>query len=151
MDFLDKVFLDNTIKSYLVVLATIAFVLLIKRILSHSIASLLFLIVKHNWKTIEKKEFIALIIKPLGWFITIAVSVFSIDKLNFPEAFYFKIYGHASDEILQRTGICMIIICFFWFILSLIDFIALILEQRAKLTKDKADDQLIVYLRDLVL
>ena len=150
MDFLDNIFLDNTVRSYLVVLGTIAFVLLFKRILSHYVASLLFLIVKRNWKNIERAAFIALIIKPLGWLITITISIFAIDKLNFPQSFYFKIYGHPSDEILQKTGECLIIIYFFWFILSLIDFIALIFEQKAKLTKDKRDDQLIVFFRDFL-
>jgi len=150
MDFLDKYFLDNTIFSYLVVAGTILFLLLFKRLVSHYVASLLFLFVKHNWKTIQKKDFIALIIKPLAWFITISVSVFAVDKLNFPSAWYYKIYGHGTDEILDKTGKCLIIIYFIWFILSLIDFIALILEQKAKTNKDKADQQVIVFFRDFL-
>lgn len=150
MEILEKIILNNTIKSYLIVFGTIAVVLLFKRLLSHYIASLLFLFVKHQWKNIEKKAFIALIIKPLGWFITIAVAVFAIDKLNFPDALTFKIYGHATDEIFQKIGICLIIVYFFWFLVSLIDFIALIFEEKAKLTKDKRDDQLIVFFRDFL-
>lgn len=150
MEILEKIILNNTIKSYVIVFGTIAVVLLFKRLLSHYIASLLFLFVKHKWKNIEKKAFIALIIKPLGWFITVAIAVFAIDKLNFPDALTFKIYGHATDEILQKTGICLIIISFFWFLVSLIDFIALIFEEKAKLTKDKRDDQLIVFFRDFL-
>ena len=150
MEFLDRIFLDNSVKSYFIVFLTISFALLFKKILSHYVASLLYLIVKKKWKNIEKAAFIALIVKPLAWFLTILIAVFAIDKLIFPEALYFKIYGHASDEILQKTGICLIIIYFFWFFLSLIDFIALIFEQKAKLTKDKADDQLIVFFRDFL-
>ncbi|MEP7166206.1 MAG: mechanosensitive ion channel domain-containing protein [Ferruginibacter sp.] len=148
MNFLETVFLDNTIQRYLIVLGTILFVLLFQKLLSHSVASLLFLLVRRNWKTIQKKDFVALMIKPLGWLITIAVSVFAIDKLTFPAAWYFKIYGRPTDVILDKAGSCLIIIYFIWFILSLIDFIALILEQKAKTTKDKADDQVIVFFRD---
>ena len=148
MDFLDNIFLDNTVKSYLLVLGVILFVLLFRRFLSHSIASLLYLFVRKNWKTIEKKEFIVLIIKPLGWFLTIAISVFAVDKLYFPSQWVFSIYGHASDEILQRLGICLIILYFINLATSIIDFIALILEQKSKLSKDKSDDQLIVFFRD---
>lgn len=150
MDFLDKIIFDNTIRDYLIVSCTIAFLLLFKKYLSHYIATLLYLIVKRNWSNIEKKEFIGLIIKPLAWFLTISVSIFAIDKLNFPTALIFKIYGHASDEIIQKIGICLIIVYFFWFLVSFINFIALIFEQRAKLTKDKADDQLIVFFRDFL-
>ena len=150
MKFLDTVILDNTVRTYLAVFGTIAFVLLFKKLLSKSVASLLFIFVHRNWKTIEKKEFISLIIKPLAWFITISIAVFAIDKLNFPQAWYFKIYGHPTDEILNKTGICLIIIYFTWFVTRLISFIALIMEQKAKLTKDKSDDQLIVFLRDFL-
>ncbi|MEO8147433.1 MAG: mechanosensitive ion channel domain-containing protein [Bacteroidia bacterium] len=150
MNFLDRIIFENTVESYLVVLSTILFLLLFKRYLSHYVASLLYIIVKNNWKNIEKTAFIALLIKPLSWFITISISIFAIDKLNFPGAFVFKIYGHATDEIIQRIGICLIIVYFFWFIRSLIDFIALIFEQKAKITKDKADDQLITFFRDFL-
>jgi MscS family membrane protein len=150
MYFLETLFLDNTLKSYGIVLGTIAFVLLFKRLLSHYVASLLFLFVKNHWKTIEKKEFISLIIKPLAWFITISISVFAIDKLNFPEAWKFTIYGHPTEEILEKIGKCLIVLYFIWFILSLINFVALIFEQKAKLTKDKRDDQLIVFFRDFL-
>ena len=148
--FLETVFLDNSVLSYLVVLGTILFVLLFKRFLSHTVASLLFLLVRNNWKTIQRKDFIGLIMKPLAWFIAISVSVFAIDKLNFPVAWYYKIYGHPTDEILDKAGSCLIIIYFIWLILSLIDFIALILEQKAKTTKDKSDDQVIVFFRDFL-
>lgn len=39
---------------------------------------------------------------------------------------------------------------FLRFVLSLINFIALIFEQKAKLTKDKRDDQLIIFFRDFL-
>jgi MscS family membrane protein len=125
-------------------------VLLFQRVLSQSVASILFLLVKRNWKTIQRKDFIGLMIKPLGWFITVSVSVFAIDKLTFPTAWYFKIYGRPSDVLLDKTGSCLIIIYFIWFTLSLIDFIAMILEQKAKTTKDKSDDQIIVFFRDFL-
>ena len=150
MYFLETLFLDNTLKSYGIVLGTIAFVLLFKRLLSHYVASLLFLFVKNHWKTIQKKEFISLIIKPLAWFITISISVFAIDKLIFPEAWKFTIYGHPTEEILEKIGKCLIVLYFIWFVLSLINFVALIFEQKAKLTKDKRDDQLIVFFRDFL-
>ncbi len=148
--FLETVFLNNSVLSYLVVLGIILFVLLFKRFLSHTVASLLFLLVRNNWKTIQRKDFIGLIMKPLAWFIAISVSVFAIDKLNFPVVWYYKIYGHPTDEILNKAGTCLIIIYFIWLILSLINFIALLLEQKAKTTKDKSDDQIIVFFRDFL-
>ncbi|MEI2747645.1 MAG: mechanosensitive ion channel family protein [Ferruginibacter sp.] len=148
MDFLDKFFLDNPIRNLLSVTGIIIFVLLFRRLLSRYVASLLFIFVHKNWKTVEKKEFIGLIIKPLGWFLTILISVFAIDKLSFPSDWNFSIYGLSFEVLLQRIGLCLISIYFIWVVLSLIDFVALILDQKAKLTKDKRDDQLIVFFRD---
>jgi MscS family membrane protein len=148
--FLETILLDNSIKSYLAVFGTILFVWLFRKSLSKTVASLLFIFVRRNWKTIEKKDFVALIIKPLAWFITISISVFAIDKLNFRKPGMYEIYDHSTEEILNKFGTCLIIIYFTWFVTSLIDFIALILEQKAKLTKDKSDDQLIVFFRDFL-
>ncbi len=148
MDFLDTFFLDNSIRNLLYVTCIILFVLLFRRWLSRYVASLLYIPIQRTWKTVEKKEFIGLIIKPLGWFLAILISVFAIDKLNFPEAWRFSIYGLSFDLILERVGLTLISIYFIWLILSLIDFVALILEQKAKATKDKRDDQLIVFFRD---
>ena len=148
MDFLDTFFLDNSIRNLLYVTCIILFVLLFRRWLSRYVASLLYIPIQRTWKTVEKKEFIGLIIKPLGWFLAILISVFAIDKLNFPEAWRFSIYGLSFDLILERVGLSLISIYFIWLILSLIDFVALILEQKAKATKDKRDDQLIVFFRD---
>ena len=150
MDFLNEVYFDNTVKSYLVVLATILGVLIFRTLLSHSIATLLYRFVKKTWSTIEKQKFITLTVKPLGWFIAVSVAVFSIDKLNFPEEFNFKIYHHPFDEILQKTGIVLIIIAFIQLVLRLIDFIALILHEKASITNHKSDDQLVTFFRDFL-
>ena len=148
MNFLNTIFLDNSLRNILLTLGIIVFVLIFRRLLSHYVASLLFITVRRHWKTIERKEFIGLMITPLGWFLSITIAVFVIDKLNFPTAWAFSIYGHTFEEILGKTGLCLIVISFIWFVLSLIDFIALILDHKARLTKDKRDDQLIVFFRD---
>ena len=150
MDFLDQVYFDNTVRAYLIVAGIILFVLLLKRLLSHTVASLLFVIIKNNWKNIDRAAFIKLIIKPLGWFIFAMITVFALDKLNYPTALDAKIYGHSLQQIIQKAGVVFIIVTFTWFIVSLINFIALILEQKALLTKDKSDDQIIIFFRDFL-
>ena len=150
MDFLNEIYFNNTVKSYLEVLATVMGVLLFRRLLSHTIATLLYGFVKKTWSTIEKQKFISLTVKPLGWFIAVTVAVFAIDKLNFPEEFNFKIYHHYIDAILQKAGIVLIIISFIQLVLRLIDFIALILHEKASLNNHKSDDQLVTFFRDFL-
>ncbi|MFN8250391.1 MAG: mechanosensitive ion channel family protein [Ferruginibacter sp.] len=150
MDFLDRVFLDNSIRSYLTVGGTILIMLLIKRYLSRYIAWFLCRIFSRIWKTFDKQSFTSLVVQPLDWLLFIVIAIFAIDKLNFPSDLHFKIYGHAIEEITDKIGIAIIIIAFTRFLLRIIDFIALVLEQRALKTQDKSDDQLVIFLRDFL-
>src|SRR5690242_4507624 len=117
MNFLDHVYLDNTLRSYLVVGGTILLILFLKRYFSRYIAALLFRIVHRFWKKVDKQHFIDLVVEPLECFLVIIIAVFAIDKLNFPTALQYKIYGHAIDDILGRLGIGIIIVSFTWFLL----------------------------------
>jgi MscS family membrane protein len=149
MNFLNEMIFDNSIRSYLIELAIILPVLLFRNILSRGIASLLFIPIKKRWKTLDKKEFISLTIKPLSWFIVIVIVVFSIEKLNFPALWNFKVHGVTSNDILEKIGTTAIIISFFYFLISLIDFIALLLEQNTNV-EDKSHGQIVLFFRDLL-
>ncbi|MEO7264926.1 MAG: mechanosensitive ion channel family protein [Ferruginibacter sp.] len=150
MDFLETYFLDNSIKSYLLVMGAILLVLLLKRFLSHYVASLIYVFIKSHFKTIEKKQFVTLILKPLGWFLAVIISIFALDKLNYPSAWQFSIYGNPLQGIIEKTGLCIIIYSFTRLLLSVINFIALLLAEKTAATRDKADDQLIVFFRDFL-
>ncbi len=150
MDFFNTIYFDNSVKSYCIVGGTILLMLILKRFVSRYIASVLFRITHRIWKNVEQKSFVDLVVEPLEWFLLILIAVFSIDKLNFPTAWEYKIYGHGTDEILSKLGIGIIIISFTWLLLRMIDFIALVLEQKASRTDDKNKDQLVVFFRDFL-
>ena len=150
MDFLDQVYFDNSIRSYIVVGGTIFLVLILKRYFSRYLATILYRLFHRIWKNVAKQNFTDLVLEPLEWFLFILIAVFAIDKLNFPSAWDYKIYGHAIDDIFTRLGIGIIIVSFTWFLLRVIDFISLVLEQRAAVTADKTDDQLVIFFRDFL-
>ncbi|MEO7487586.1 MAG: hypothetical protein ABIU77_10815, partial [Ferruginibacter sp.] len=150
MDFLDKIYFDNTLRSYLVVGATILLVLLLKRYLSRYLVSLIFRLVKRVWKTVNKQSFVDLVVGPFEWFLLLLISVFAIDKLNFPNILMYTLYGHTTADIIGRIGTGIIIASFILLVLRLIDFIAFVLEERANLTPDARDNQLVVFLRDFL-
>ncbi len=150
MDFFDSVYFSNTVRNYLAVGGTIALVLLFKRYLSRFIASLIFIRVKKIWTTVKKQDFCDLVVRPIDWFLVITVSVFSIDKLNFPEELQYKLYGHSIQDIVDRLGTGIIVLAFTWLVLRLVDFISLVLEEKANQTLDTRDNQLIVFFRDFL-
>jgi MscS family membrane protein len=150
MDFLDQLYFENTVRTYLLVFGTILLALLIKKYLSRYVVSLFYKIASRFWANLHKQNFLDLVVEPMGWFLVVAISVFAIDKLKFPEALQVEIYGHSASDIISRIGPGVIIITFIWLVLRLIDFIALVLEEKAIHTDDKTDDQLIVFFRDFL-
>jgi MscS family membrane protein len=150
MDFLDKVYFDNTIRSYLVVGGTILLVLLLKHYLSRYIVSLFFRVVKKIWKTVSKESFVTLVVGPFERFLALLISIFAIDKLKFPDIFLYTLYGHTTADIIARIGTGIIIASFILLVLRMIDFIAFVLEEKTNLALDTRDNQLVVFLRDFL-
>jgi MscS family membrane protein len=150
MDFLNYTFLDNTISNLLMVLGTILLVSISRRWLSRNLASLLYIPIQKKWKSVEKKVFIGLVLKPLGSFLTVLIAMVALANLKFPTLFKFHIYSYSFDEMLHIAGKCLTIFYFIWVVRSFIDFISLVLESSAKSNKDKSNDQLIVFFRDFL-
>jgi MscS family membrane protein len=147
-DFLEQTWLGNPVKSYLIVAGIILFIVLLRRFISHYFAGLLFTVVHKIWKDVDRKSFIGLVVKPLGFFLLILISIISIDKLHFPEELNAEIYRYSIKEIIQCVGTIVLVVSFIGLLLRIIDFVALILEKRANLTPDQSDNQLIVFFKD---
>ncbi len=150
MEVLDKLIFDNTIRSYLTVFIIITVVLLFKKLLSHKIASLLFLLINKQWKSLKKADFISLTINPVSWLLVIIVADFAIEKLNYPSAWNFKLHGIFLNDILEKIGNSAIILALFYFLISLVNFISLLLEQQASNNADKSNGQIVIFFRDLL-
>ena len=150
MDLLDKIYFDNTVRAWLIVISIILVALLVKRYISRYIASLFFRIIRRIWKTVSRESFINLVVDPFKWFLVNLVAIFAIDKLNFPQILLYTIYGHSTADIISRIGTGVIIVSFIWLVLRLMDFIAIVLEERANLASDARDNQLVVFFRDFL-
>ncbi len=150
MGVLDKLILDNTIRSYLIIFIIIGITFLFKRLLSHKIATLLFLLINRQWKMLKKAELVSLTIKPLSWLLVTVVADFAIENLNYPTAWNYKLHGILLNDILEKIGNSAIIIALFYFLISLINFISLLLEQQALNDADKSHGQIVIFFRDLL-
>lgn len=146
--FLDTVILDNTIRSYLMVAGSILLVLFLKRYLSRYIAGLLFRVVRKIAKGIDKPSFVNLVMSPLETFLLLVVSIISLDKLTFPQALNVQVYKISLHSLIDGLAIIVVIITFIWLLLRIIDFIAMILHQKAEQANDQQDNQLVVFFKD---
>ena len=145
---LQQKILDNTIESYLYVLGTILLVLLIKRLISKYLAKLLYKVVAKAAKNIARQSFLDLVVQPLDVFLVLMISIIAFDKLTFPGAFNFKIYHVTFRQLIDSITDGTLIVIFIWLCLRVIDFVAMILEEKANLTPDQTDNQLVVFFKD---
>ena len=147
-EFLDQVWLDNTIRSYLIVAGIILFVILVKKYVAHYIAGVIFYFIKSIWKDVDKKSFTSLVSKPLGFFLAIFVSIVTIYKLKFPHQLEVDIYRLTLKEFFHTIASLVLIISFIRLLLRIIDFIAIILHIKADRTHDTTDNQLVIFFKD---
>lgn len=140
--------LDNTIESFLYVLGTILLILLVKRLISKYLAKLLYKVVAKAAKNIARQSFLDLVVQPLDVFLVLIISIITLDKLRFPAALDFTIYHITFKQLIDSLAATTLIIVFIWLCLRVIEFIAMILEEKANLTKDQTDNQLIVFFKD---
>jgi MscS family membrane protein len=147
-NFLDQVFLDNTIRVYALVAGSILLAVFFKRYLSRYIAGLLYAIIHRLAKGVDKKSFVNLVVSPLETFLLLLVCTVSLDKLNFPDILNIKLYKINLHDFIDGIAIVILIITFIWLLLRIIEFVALILQAKADLTPDQTDNQLVVFFRD---
>ena len=147
-EFLDRIVFDNTIRVYLIVAAVILFMIIVKRHIAHYAAALIFVFVKSIWKDVDRKSFTNLVIRPLGFFLVILVSIATLNKLNFPDELDFDIYRLTLRELVHGLGTIILVVAFIRLLIRMIDFIALLLHIKADRAHDTSDNQLIVFFKD---
>lgn len=151
MKFLDQVYFDNSLRSYLAVVIAIFIALLLKRIISRYAAALLFKLVKKKPEKAEKIKFISLIVKPIERLLFILISFFAIDRLNFPRVFMFSTHGVTSRDILQGIASAIIILCFVSLIIRFMDFLVLLIKNKTTDGKTApGQHQLLFFFKDLI-
>lgn len=138
----------NTIGSYLIVVASILLALFCKRLVSKYFATLLYRMVGKKSDNIRKKSFLELVVQPLDVFLVLLVSLIAVDKLTFPKQLDFNIYHITFRQLLDSVANGTLIIVFIWLCVRVIDFIAIVLEEKANRTTDPSDNQLIVFFKD---
>jgi MscS family membrane protein len=147
---MNTVFLENTIANYLITAGIILFVLIASKIISRLVARLFCKVVGSNWKNIDQQSFVELVLFPLSTFLTVLISIIALYRLKFPTVLNVTIYKYTAAHIIQTTGTIIIICCFIWLLLRIIEFIASILEKRAMATADHSENQLILFFKDFL-
>ena len=147
-NFLQQKLFDNTVESYLYVIGTILLMLLLKRFISKYLANQLYKAITKKRDHTARQSFLDLVAGPLGLFLFLSISVIAIDKLQFPGVLEFKVYRVTSRQIIESLANGILVTVFIRLCLRVIDFIAIVLEEKANLTIDQTDNQLIIFFKD---
>ena len=145
---LDQQILNNSLRSYLVVLGVFLITFILKRVISRFFASLIYTwIDKKNHSDLRKSHVRRLII-PIEQFLIYMVAVVALYELNFPIDWNIHLYKLTLQVFVEAVVKLFFIILFIRVCLRTLEFVAIILEEKARLTKDQTDDQLILFFRD---
>ncbi len=147
-DFLQKQFLENTVQLYLEVFAAIFIAFIIKRFISKYFAALLFRSFTKAGKRFYKQSFIQLISQPLGNFIFLFITVISLSKLIFPGFLDIEIYKTTTHKVVEALGKIALIVSFILLCIRMVQYAALILQEKANKTDVQANNQLIIFFKD---
>mgnify|MGYP003347965499 CR=1 FL=1 len=131
MEILKKVILDNTVGHYLLVIGVVLFFRLFRQFLSQPFALSLYFLVKRIWKQTEKKAFLEMMARPLGWLITILAGLTAISSLHFPSAWDFSVLGLSLRYVTGKIMVAAIILTLSWFLSKMVNFTALVMEKKA--------------------
>jgi MscS family membrane protein len=146
--YLHRVVFNNSILDYLILITVVIIIFILKRYISTYVAGILFKFLhKPSWQ-IGSQPFIKLIKGPIHVFIVMLVVFLALDRLTFPAVLNFKIFRVSFKQVVDSVGNAILIVAFIWLLLRLIEVIALILEQKTRLTQNVTDNQIVVFFKD---
>lgn len=161
INFFEQIFWGNTLKTYAIITGIIIFGLLFKRIFSRVLSQLIFKLFRKFADQVNSETFIALLLKPIEFFISIFTFYVAIKQLKHPLDVTFFNYKKTIDKIkvneaftigefVDKIFLFLILLSIFWIVLRIIDFVAHVLLVRAAKTKNRADDQLVPFIKELL-
>jgi MscS family membrane protein len=148
-DILQRTFLGNTLESYLWFFGILLAGLLFRKVVSKIFSWLLYHLIRRYGKIVGAEKLFSLLGKPFSIFVVLITFYLAFDRLAFPEGW------HLVPE--DRFGFRMIVLRIFnaaiiltvtWIILRMVDFMGLILMQRALKSDSKLDDQLVPFAKE---
>ena len=144
-----RTFLGNTLESYCWFIGIILLGLLFKKLLSKLLALFVFKFLQKYSKGVGYERLLFLLKKPLGILILLFTFYFAFDRINFPQEWNLVTIEHFGLRlILYRIFLILMVVSITWIILRVIDFLGLVLSNRAAESESKMDNQIVPFIKD---
>ena len=141
LEILSTNFFGNTLKDYLYFFSILLIGFIFKKLLSRYLSNILYKVLgnkKDNNVGIDK--FDELLTKPIGFLVMLCVFYFGTSYLDFP-----SFIDDNFQNIFIKIFTLVLIFAVYKILVKVIDYIGLILKDRAAQTENKMDDQLIPF------
>lgn len=149
-NFLIKEFLGNTIEDYIWFFGSILLGLIFKKLVSKYLSHLLFKIIRNQDSDVGVDKFNALLIRPIGLCVMLSIIYLGSSHIQYPPEWHLANENEIGIKMLISKGFSLIFIySICWILLSMINFIGLILLKKAESTENKMDDQLIPFIVEI--
>lgn len=150
-DFLSRELLNNSYQAIGTSLLILLIGYVLRKSASRSLSHLLFRLFKKFSKGTGHDQFVSLLIRPFQGIILLVSLYLALVPLKFPELMHLD--GEeikTARDIMHRVYGAAIIGVVTWLVLRMVDFIIMVLYERAQETEDKSDDQIILFMKDLI-
>jgi MscS family membrane protein len=145
---LEDQILSNPIKNYLIIASILLTLFITKRWIARFFASLIYTWVDRKNHSELRKTHVHRLVVPIEQFLIFIVAIIALYELKYPVSWNIHLYKISMQVLIESTIKLIFIILFIRVCLRTLEFIAIIMEQKAKLSKDLNDDQLILFFRD---
>jgi MscS family membrane protein len=145
---LDQQILSNSIRSYLFIAGVLVVTLLLKRLISRFFASLIYTWVDKKNHSDLRKSHVHRLLVPIEQFLLFLVAIVALYELKFPAAWTITLFKLSAQQLIESGIKFVFVVLLIRVSLRTLEFISIILENKAKLTADQSDDQLVLFFRD---
>jgi MscS family membrane protein len=149
MEFLSRQFLDNSVQHWAILVGTIALVALLNPYLSQVLSRICFQFFRRLAPN-KGERFTELLLRPLETLLILAALTAVLQTMKYPHQFDFSLYSIHMSRLLNIVLQTVIVFALGWLLLRTVDFVGEVLGDRAALTENTQDDQLVLFLRDVL-
>ncbi len=148
-EFLDRVFLENTIEQWLVLISVVTLVALLNPLVGRLLGMLIYQSFRRRAPA-KGTRFTQLILRPLEMLIILVAISAVLAFMNYPRQLDFEMFGIHMRRLLQVMMELTLSANIAWLFLRLADFIGELLGSRAAKTDSTQDDQYVLFMRDVL-
>ena len=143
-DLLQQEFLSNTLENYFWFIGFIVFGMIFKQVISKYLSHIIYKIINRD-KTINISTFDELLIKPIGFFISLMFIYLGSLNISFPELLNIENSQFSLKLVVNKIFTIVVLFSVLRIGLRFVDYLGIVFLNKADATESKMDDQLVPF------